>query len=996
MRLDFDLRGTAGYALAGRALSIDLPANYEISFYVRADAPANTFQFKLVDASGDNVWWFNHQNFTFPQQWQQVRIRKRQIEFAWGPATDRTLRHAARLELVIAAGRGGGAGSVWFSRLTMRELAPVPATWPAPAIDASSHLPGSEPSLAVDGKLATAWKSDPAAGEAQDLTLDFGQSREFGGIVVRWLDHAFASCYDVQASDDGVAWRTLRSVTAGSGGNDALALPDAESRYLRLALRQGPARVYGVAEIEIKDVPFGASQNAFIAAVARDSPRGWFPRGFSGEQAYWTIVGIDGGSDTGLLSSDGALEVGTGGFSIEPFVVAGGKLVTWADVDPSPFLVDGYLPMPGVRWRERAWELGVSTFASGTRDRSQLVARYELKNLTDHRLRIELVLGLRPFQVDPPTQALNAIGGVSAIRDVVWDGAALTVNGERKVFALQRPDRVGAFSSDPAAVPRFLEQSGWNGAAGAHDALGYASAALAYTFDLPAHDSGAVALVIPLSGAAAGPDLGEASPQAWVAGERDTVAAAWHARLDRVVLRVPAVAQPLVDTLRTALAHILLARDGPMLRPGTRSYARSWIRDGAMMAESLLRLGEAGVAADYLNWYAPYQFASGKVPCCVDERGADPVPENDSAGEFIFLAAEIDRYTHDRALIEAMWPHVAAAARYLDAQRRSERTDANRAPAMRSYYGILPASISHEGYSAKPMHSYWDDFWALKGYDGAIDVATALGHDGQTNQLRAERNDFRRDLAASLRSTTAAHGIPYLPGSAELGDFDPTSTSIAFAPRGDIDALPPDLIRPTFERYWGEFTDRRDGRTAWEAYTPYELRIAGTFVRLGWRDRAQALLAYFLADRRPLAWNQWAEVMGRDPSHPRFVGDMPHGWIASDFIRATLDLFAYERGADHAMVLGGGIPAAWLAGSGIAVEELRTPYGRLSYTLRQKGRRLELRVSGGAGMPPGGFIYAWPHARPPGLASINGKTARWSDGELRIVELPATVLIDER
>ena len=35
-----------------------------------------------------------------------------------------------------------------------------------------------------------------------------------------------------------------------------------------------------------------------------------------------------------------------GGFSIEPFVVADSKVVTWADVEPEPFLVDGYLPIP--------------------------------------------------------------------------------------------------------------------------------------------------------------------------------------------------------------------------------------------------------------------------------------------------------------------------------------------------------------------------------------------------------------------------------------------------------------------------------------------------------------------------------------------------------------------------------------------------------------------------------------------------------------------------
>ena len=198
----------------------------------------------------------------------------------------------------------------------------MPAIWPTPVGYASSHRSGAEPALAVDGQSATAWRSDPASGAAQNLTLDFGQRREFGGVVLHWLDQAFASRYDVQISDDGAQWRTVRVVSGGSGGNDVLVLPEAESRYLRLSLREGPAGAYGLAEIEIKEPDFGESANAFVEALARNSPRGYFPRGFSGEQAYWTIVGIDGGSDSGLLSNDGALEVGQGGFSIEPFVVA--------------------------------------------------------------------------------------------------------------------------------------------------------------------------------------------------------------------------------------------------------------------------------------------------------------------------------------------------------------------------------------------------------------------------------------------------------------------------------------------------------------------------------------------------------------------------------------------------------------------------------------------------------------------------------------------------
>ena len=130
-----------------------------------------------------------------------------------------------------------------------------------------------------------------------------------------------------------------------------------------------------------------------------------------------------------------------------------------------------------------------------------------------------------------------------------------------------------------------------------------------------------------------------------------------------------------------------------------------------------------------------------------------------------------------------------------------------------------------------------------------------------------------------------------------------------------------------------------------------------------------------MADRRPAAWNQWAEVVGRDPRKTRFVGDMPHGWIASDFIRAALDLFAYERDSDHAIVLAAGVRSAWLDGRGIALERLRTPYGSLSYSLRRVDGLLTLHVESGMRMPPGGVVLIWPEANTPGATRINGKTA---------------------
>jgi hypothetical protein len=295
----------------------------------------------------------------------------------------------------------------------------------------------------------------------------------------------------------------------------------------------------------------------------------------------------------------------------------------------------------------------------------------------------------------------------------------------------------------------------------------------------------------------------------------------------------------------------------------------------------------------------------------------------------------------------------------MDTLRASESQPSRRQGPDRALYGLMPASISHEGYSAKPMHSYWDDFWALKGYDDAVLLADALGEGDDAKRFASSRDAFRRDVHASIDAAVKAKGINFIPGAAELGDFDATSTTIALSPGGEQSRMPKALVDATFENYWQAFVARRDGSMAWEDYTPYELRVVATFVRLGWRSRVNELLTFFFADRRPAAWNQWAEVVGRDPRKPRFVGDMPHAWIASDYVRSALDLFAYDRDADQAMVLAAGVQPSWLEGEGIAVRDLRTPYGRLGYTLKAHGGKAELVITQPIN-PPGGLVLSLP------------------------------------
>jgi hypothetical protein len=221
---------------------------------------------------------------------------------------------------------------------------------------------------------------------------------------------------------------------------------------------------------------------------------------------------------------------------------------------------------------------------------------------------VTLALAIRPFQVNPPTQFLNIPGGVSPIRELSWDGQALSINGQRRLFPIERPDQVFAADFDAGNVPELLAKRQPPVASAITDATGLASAVLLYRIELPPRGSRTVGLVAPLAG---GPALPADDASGWLNRQQTETANYWRKTLNVVSLRLPAAGRPLVNTLRTALAHILISRAGPALRPGSRSYALL-IRDGAMM---LTRCCVWAVRTSYrecVERFAPHQFANGK------------------------------------------------------------------------------------------------------------------------------------------------------------------------------------------------------------------------------------------------------------------------------------------------------------------------------------------------------------------------------------------------
>ncbi|HSE50938.1 MAG TPA: hypothetical protein VLB00_02025 [Gemmatimonadales bacterium] len=65
LRMYFSFTAGGGYAIARRAAAFPLPPNYAWSFWIRGEARPNTLEFKLVDRSGENVWWYTERDRVF-------------------------------------------------------------------------------------------------------------------------------------------------------------------------------------------------------------------------------------------------------------------------------------------------------------------------------------------------------------------------------------------------------------------------------------------------------------------------------------------------------------------------------------------------------------------------------------------------------------------------------------------------------------------------------------------------------------------------------------------------------------------------------------------------------------------------------------------------------------------------------------------------------------------------------------------------------------------
>lgn len=1006
IRIDYNFTKGSGYGGIQKIIPIELPANYQFTFYIKAQSPNNNLEFKLLDATcppsvsadfgrrgGENVWWVNNRNYEFPSGWGKIIIKKRHISFAWGPTQDQTLRKIEKIEFTISS-FNGGKGTVYIDELNLEPLPEISNQTLDPLLIVSSTQKKSSINYLSDKNPQTIWKSGPK--EKQEIIFNFRGRREFGGLKILWNEKDYAKKFNVLISNDGKKWDEVYKVENCSGGTSYIRLNEYESVFLKIdLLKSVSGKGFGIKEIEIQDIDWSADINRFFMNIAKEFPRGMYPRYLNEEASYWTVIGTNGDVKEAMMNEEGMIEIDKQNFSLEPFLFYDGKLKTWNDSKTIQSLEENYLPIPTVKWLGDI-QLEIKAFANGEPNKSSvLYLSYSLKNVSRELKKGNLFLAIRPFQVNPYYQWLNITGGAAKIKSIKYAQNKINVNDRKVVIPLSKLDGFGAAQFDEGDVVTFLAQNKLPQSKSVKDNFGYASGALKFNFDLAAAEEKTFYAAVPFYKEQPGSPVTNKKQFEQKLAETKKF---WRKKITRVKFNLPPSADKIVNTIRSNLAYILINRDKAGIQPGSRSYERSWIRDGSLTSSALLKNKIVDEVKDFIEWYSANQFENGKVPCVVDRREPDPVPENDSHGEFIYLIKQYFNFTRDTTFLKSKYNNVKRAVGYIEFLIAQRSTDyyKNGNDSIRAYFGIVPESISHEGYSAKPMHSYWDNFWTLKGLKDAVEIASAVGDKKGAERISEVRDEFKKNLYNSIRLAAQSKKIDFIPGSVELGDFDATSTTIAISPVGELNNLPQPLLQNTFDRYFEFARNRADLTTEWQNYTPYEVRAIGSFIFLDQPERAHKLIDFFLKDQRPQGWNHWAEVVWKDKRIPRFIGDMPHTWVGSDFINSMRALFVYENEYDSSLVVGAGLYKNWIdSPNGILIENMPTYYGEFSYSVMKGDSKYIVKFFGDVKLPNGGIILKnFNEKKLPSKVIVNGKEAAgFSNDKIVVKEFPAAISI---
>lgn len=436
-----------------------------------------------------------------------------------------------------------------------------------------------------------------------------------------------------------------------------------------------------------------------------------------------------------------------------------------------------------------------------------------------------------------------------------------------------------------------------------------------YQFDLKPGQTVNLDFKLPVVPVPAGSPAQAAVDAASYDAARDSLIASWTRQL-APAMQVELPERKVQDAYYASLATILQNRyrlaDGQWVQTVNKlRYHAFWLRDASIMTQALDLVGLHSLARQNLDFFLGWQEPSGQFISRPEQF--------DGHGQTLWAFAEHVRRTGDLGFARKVYPAVKRAMAWLAAARAADPLK------------LLPPVTTPYDNELVPGHLPGDNFWALAGTKGAIDLATRLGDKASAAAWSRQYGEYRATLLRLVRAAAATTGGWVPPSLDHKGGQDWGNAWLIYPE--PVVALDDPLVTATLRhlrsrRREGISTFFYSGQRWIHAYLGF--RVIETELARGEQQKVVDGLYGELAHTSS-THQGWELAL---PSTRTVVdATAPHGWFSAEYVALLRNLLVREAGPSTIQLMSA-TPTAWLRpGQTIAVRNARTERGPLSFRL---------------------------------------------------------------